>query len=282
MKLSAFLQLAQQYRGERDYAVLNELVGRLGAIEHRLLADPDRAAYAKVIEALFAEDLAGLGWGGGDEPDEVKLRRAALLRAVGGIARNRALAAEAAKRLDESWAGKSSLEANLHGTAVAITARDGDAARFDAFLAKHKAETDPSFRRRYLLALTAFEAPELARRATELALTDTVPAQEFSAYVGGLLGNRVARAGAWELLKTRWSEVEKKTGGAPMILRRVIEGLGMLPERPQFEQVRAFLAAHPIEAVKAAIAQTLERMEQDVALRERTQPELSAWLKEAR
>ncbi len=59
---------------------------------------------------------------------------------------------------------------------------------------------------------------------------------------------------------------------------RIIESLGMLPERRHLDAVRAFLAAHPVDSAKQAIAQTLERMEQDVALRERLRDDLSAWI----
>jgi puromycin-sensitive aminopeptidase len=63
-----------------------------------------------------------------------------------------------------------------------------------------------------------------------------------------------------------------------MLLRRTVEALGALVSRSQLEEVEAFLAAHPIEEAKQAAAQTLERMRQDVALRERTQRTIGAWL----
>jgi puromycin-sensitive aminopeptidase len=49
-------------------------------------------------------------------------------------------------------------------------------------------------------------------------------------------------------------------------------------ERRHLEEVEAFLAAHPLDEARQATAQTLERMRQDVALRERTQAALGAWL----
>ncbi|MFL5319436.1 MAG: M1 family metallopeptidase, partial [Myxococcaceae bacterium] len=278
--LGDFLSLAEKFQGERDYAVLNELVGRFSAIEHRLLDEKDRGAFEKLIEKLFGSQLDAVGWGSDKDPDELKLQRAALLRAVGLLARRKTTATEAARRLDESWTGNQGmLEANLHGTAVSLAARDGDSKRFDAFLSKHKAEQDPSFRRRYLMALASFEAPELAKRAIELAFTDTVPAQDFSTYVASLLSNRTAREPAWKLVQERWNDVLQKTGNAPMILRRVIESFGLLPDRSHFHSVKGFLTTHHVEALKAGIAQTLERMEQDVALRDRAMPELSSWLR---
>jgi puromycin-sensitive aminopeptidase len=65
-----------------------------------------------------------------------------------------------------------------------------------------------------------------------------------------------------------------------MILRRLIEALGSLPERKHLEEVERFLAAQDLSPARQAVAQTLERMRADVALRERLLPELSAFLRE--
>ena len=64
-----------------------------------------------------------------------------------------------------------------------------------------------------------------------------------------------------------------------MLLRRVVEALGNLRERRHLDEARAFLAAHPVPEAQQAMAQTLERLPQDVALRERLVPEVSVWLR---
>jgi puromycin-sensitive aminopeptidase len=67
-----------------------------------------------------------------------------------------------------------------------------------------------------------------------------------------------------------------------MLLRRVVESLGALRERQQLDEARKLLAAHPVEEAKQATEQTLERVSQDVALRERAMPEVSAWQQKRR
>ncbi len=57
-----------------------------------------------------------------------------------------------------------------------------------------------------------------------------------------------------------------------MLTRRVVEAIGALVERRHLEEAEAFLAAHPLEEARQAIAQTLERLRQEVSLRERAQP----------
>jgi puromycin-sensitive aminopeptidase len=279
-EIGAFLSLCAGFAGEEDYAVLDEIVGRLSFIEHRLVADPDRASLQRFVARLFHPQLVQTGWDAAvEEPDAVRLRRAAAVRAVGMVARDAQACAEARLRLDRWVAGeRTQLEPNLHDAAVTMVARDGDAARFERFRALFAKETDPAFRRRYLLALASFEDPALAARGIELALTDEVPLQDSASFLGALLGNRIAREPAWARLRADWEKVHGRLAAAPMLLRRVVEAIGALVERRHLEEAEAFLAAHPLDEAKQAIAQTLERLRQDVELRERTQRAIGRWL----
>jgi puromycin-sensitive aminopeptidase len=159
-----------------------------------------------------------------------------------------------------------------------MAARAGDAARFEAFLQRFRAEKDPAFQRRYLLALAAFEDPALAARAREMALGEAVPLQDAASFIGTLFANRTARDPFWSALREGWDRLLARMSGAPMLLRRVVEALGQLPGRRHLEEVETFLAAHPIEAARQAVAQTLERMRQEVALYERIRPAIEQWL----
>src|SRR5512138_2618407 len=126
--VGAFLDLCAGFDAEEDYAVLEELVGRLAAIEHRLVADGDRPALQALVGRLFRPRLETTGWDApAGEPDAVRLRRAAAVRALGLVARDPAVAAEARARLDR-WlaADRAALEPNLHDAAVALAARGGD------------------------------------------------------------------------------------------------------------------------------------------------------------
>ncbi len=280
--LAAFLDLCAAFAGEDDHAVLDELVARLAAVEHRFVSDADRPALQRSVAGLFAPQLAATGWDAAPgEPDAVRLRRAAAVRALGLVARDPAVIREAVARLDR-WLGgdRAALEANLHDLAVTIAARSGDAARQERFRALFRAEPDPAFRRRYLMAVASFEEPSLAQAGVEhlFAAGDAVPLQDAAFYLGALLGNRTARDPAWARLEREWERFYGRIKGAPMLTRRVVEAMGAMVERRQVDAVAAFLAAHPLEEARQAIAQTLERLRQDVALRERALPVVARWL----
>ena len=282
-EVGSFLDLCAGFGREEDHAVLDELVARLAFVEHRLVADGDRAALSASVARLLGGQLATTGWDPRPgEADVERLRRAAAVRGIGLVARDPGVVGEARARLDRWIAGdRAALEANLHDTAVTAVARTGDAARFESFRTLFRGETDPTFRRRWLLALASFEDPALAERAIELTFGDEVPMQDTSSFVGTLLGNRTAREPFWARLRRDWDALHaRKLRAAPMLLRRVVESMGSLVERRHLEQVEAFLAAHPLEEARQATAQTLERMRQDVELRERTQAALGAWLRQ--
>ncbi len=279
--VGAFLDLCAGFGGEEEYAVLDELVGRLAAIEHRLVAEADRPALQRFVGALFAGQLAATGWDAAQgEQDATRLRRAAAVRALGLVGRDPAVAREATARLDRWLAGdRAALEPNLHDAAVAMAARAGDAARFEAFRALFARETDPAFRRRYLLALAAFEDPGLADRGVDLALSGEVPLQDSASFVGAVLSSRAAREPGWARIRSGWEALHARLAAAPMLLRRVVEAMGALIERRHLVEAEAFLAAHPLDEARQAIAQTLERLRQDVELRERTQEPIGRWLR---
>ncbi|MGO8969243.1 MAG: M1 family metallopeptidase [Myxococcaceae bacterium] len=280
-RIADFLDVALGFADERDDAVLDELVGKLGYVEARLVDAADAPRFRRVVEGLFGPAFARMGWEPGPEESDLdRLRRASLLRAVGGLARSPGVLAEASARVARMLEhGSDALEANLLDGAVGIAARAGDASLFEKLKAAFPGEPDPATKRRYLMALTAFEDASLAGKARGLLLDGGVPMQDVAGYVHGLLANREAREASWQLLQERWTDVLARTGGAPMLVRRVVEALGNLHTRAHLEEVRAFLARHSVPEAQQAVAQTLERLGQDVALRERLRPEVESWLK---
>jgi puromycin-sensitive aminopeptidase len=277
--IEQFLDLVSSLRDEIDHVVLDELVGRLSVIEHRFLAEADRGRFGAFVSDLFGGRAAALGWApatAGAEDDEKRLRRSVLLRSLVLLARAPDAVREAQQRLP-AGSGPSQLDPNLLDIVVTAAARGADEKLFEELRIRARTESDPATKRRYLHALARVESPALTGRAVELALGDDVPMQDFSSYVGVLLGNRGTREAAFHLIADRWAETRAKAD-SPMILRRLVEGMAALPERRHLDEVRAFLETHPIDGATQAIAQTLERMQMDAALRERIIGPIGAWI----
>ena len=289
VRVGDFLTLLSAMARESDPFVLDEMVGRLGLLEARHVAEGDRQTFQQVVGNLFAESARSLGWqaaDGGAESDDTRLRRAALLRALVIIGRVPEAVAEAERRCQAHLAQQAAtaqkgpaLDPNLLDIVVTAAARNADRARFDDFARRAQTELDPATKRRFLHALARVEAPALVAHAVEVSLTDLVPMQDFTSYLSVLLSNRATREGAWTLIRDRWAEVHAKAD-SPMLVRRLVEALAALPERHHLEQVERFLGEHPMDAARQATLQTLERMRSDLALRDTLMPQVSNWLSE--
>jgi puromycin-sensitive aminopeptidase len=287
-QVGGFLDLVAGLGGETDHVVLDEILTRLSIIEHRHVADADRDRFQALVADLFAAAAAELGWGGSSSgpggDDETRLRRASVLRAVVILARVPAAIAEAEAQYEvyirSQGAGApagAGVDPNLLDVVVTAAARVAGPDRFEELRRRARTETDPAAKRRFLHALARVESPALTSAAVELAMTDEIPMQDFTSYVGVLLSNRATREEAWTLMRTRWAAVRAKAD-SPMLARRLIEALSTLPERRHLDEVRQFLDAHPVEGTKQATAQTLERLQMDAALRERLMPAIAGWL----
>ena len=275
-----FLELVAAFAGEQDRAVLDELVGRLGAVEHRLLEPAARNRFRSFVASLLGPALDRAGLDAADDDDgEARLRRAALVRGLAVVARDPAVSAALVSRLDRFLGGdRAALEPNLHEAAVAVAARDGDEARFALLRRLAREEKDPALLRRYRMGVALFEAPGLVRQAVEVPFGDEVPLQDLAGFAGVLLGNRAAAAPFWERLRERWGGFQARLGDAPLMLRRVVEGVGAFTTRKELEEARAFFAANEVPSARQAISQTLERLSQEVELWERVGPSVGAWL----
>ncbi len=280
--IDQWLDLAAAFRGEGDHAVLDELVARLSTIDHRLVAAVDRPRFAALVRERYGAAWREVGWdAAAGEGDVERLRRAALLRAVGLVGRDPAVAGEAAARLERFAAGeRDALDPNLVDAAVTLAARGGDAARWEAFAGRFEREVEPAWRRRWLLGLGAFEAPALVERSLDLLFGDGVPLQDWASFAAALFANPAARGATWARLRAEWPAVTARLANAPMLWRRVVEASGQLTTRAELEEARAFFGSQPVDPVKAAVAQTLERLAEDVELAERAGPVLGRWVGE--
>jgi puromycin-sensitive aminopeptidase len=278
--LAGFLDLTLAFGDERDPDVLAALRGPLAFCVDRLAREAGDDAPASLqarIAAAFGSAFEALGWDAGPkEDDEVRLRRAALLALVGDVGEAPAVLAEASARCERYLADPRSLEPNLADAVVALGARVGDPARFEAFRAAAEAARTPQQRRRMLMALGEFREPALVERALELSLTEAVGTQDVAILLVRMLGNPAAREATWRFVKRRWAKLRRRL--PPMLASRPIEALPALGTRAARRDVAAFFREHPVPTAARAVRQALERFDLDAELAARAVPELHRWL----
>jgi puromycin-sensitive aminopeptidase len=281
--LDDFLKLVEALGTEPEPEVLDGLIGPLALLEDLVAPAAERGEPTRFrawVASVFRPAFDAHGWlAGRREPRDHGLRRAALLRLVGGVAEDLDVMRDAERHLAAYLRKRTALDANLAGPVVELGARLGDKRRYDQYLTAMRRAATPQERTRFELALGSFRDPALVDRTLELALGDDVPTQDVVPLLIRLLQNRAARELTWRFVQDRWADVSPRV--PPGLASRLINALPALQTRAYRKQVADFFKAHPQPTAKRALKQALERFDLDGELRRRTAPALGRWLASA-
>jgi len=179
--------------------------------------------------------------------------------------------------LDQSLTGGSTLDATLEAASVAVAARHGDTKLFDALAAASARAAAPDAHYRYLYALTQFADPALIDRALQRVLGPEMRSQDAAIYLARFFRNPAARDRAWAFVKQRWTELEPKVtivGGDTSL----VYALGAFCDARTRDDISSFFAAHKLPGATRTLGQTIERINNCVALREAQSGAVSTWL----
>src|SRR5881409_2160236 len=277
--IESFLDLADALGEETDYDVLDGIAGPLDLIDEQV-AEPGSAAQAGFrawIARRFGPQLEQLGWAAAPgEDDSTRLRRAALVRLVGGVAEAPAVLAEARRRLDAYLADRSALEPNLADPVVSLAARVGDLALYDRYRAAVAAAATPQERRRFLLSLGSFRTRPARERTLAAVLTPEIPTQDVAFLLMRLLSNPAARGETWKFMTRKWAALRRRI--PPLMISRLIEVTPALREPGYGRELGRFFRTHPVPEATRAVKQALEVFRLNAELRRRTAPVLARWL----
>jgi puromycin-sensitive aminopeptidase len=274
--IASFLDLLDGYRSEADRAVLAVVADQMAWLGLHALPDEAREPFERYVAGYYQDQFATLGWEptAGESADD-RLKRAAVIGALGHLARVASVRAEARERLERYFTDRRSLDPNLTSVVVGLAARDGDAALYERYLdRKRGATTDPEEEQRFLLALAAFEVPALVRRTLDLAVGPEVRNQDRAFLLAGLLGRRASRQAAWTFVEERWDDLVRLMD--PMLLQNLTRALGQLTYEPVATEVREFLIPRATEQTRETIAQVTEQLAIDAAAVTRLRPALAA------
>jgi puromycin-sensitive aminopeptidase len=277
--VDGFLDVADALGDETDHDVLDGVGGPLALLDEQVAVPdgPEQAALRAWIAHRFGPPLEALGWTAAPgEPDDVRLRRAALLRLVGGVAEAPEVMAAARRHLETYLTDRGSLEPNLADAVVGLAARAGDEALYERYREVMTAARTPQERRRFLLNLPSFRTRETVRRTLDAVLTPEIPTQDVAFVLMRLLGNPAARAATWTFLTRRWGALRRRV--PPLMLSRLVEATPALRDPRYAREVARFFRAHPVPEATRALRQALEVFRLNAELRKRTAPALARWL----
>jgi puromycin-sensitive aminopeptidase len=278
-EIESFLDVVDALGDESDYDVLDGIVGPLAFVDEQVAGDgtPAQRAFRERIAARFRPAFDRLGWTAAPgEDDDVRLRRSALLRIVGGVAEAPEVMQEASRQLERYLVARTALEPNLADPVVHLAARFGSLGRYHRYRDVVAEARTPQERRRFLLALASFQNADAIRETLAATLGPAVPTQDVAFILMRLLANPAGQREAWAFLKKKWTALRKRM--PPLMCARLVEATPALREPRYASEVRAFFKAHPMPEAARALRQALEVFRLNAELRARATPGLERWL----
>ncbi len=277
--VGVYLDVTGALAHDESSALIRMLANQLGAIGDDIAAPADQPAFQAWIRTHFGKQLSTLGLpGSSNETDEVHQRRATLLELIGIIADDRDVQKQSRELAAQYLKDPHSLPATIAPTVLRVAAFGGDRALYDQYVAKlGTLNAQPEEYYRFFNALSWFNDPVLSKRTLEYALSSAVRTQDTGTLLGMMMVQPWTQAVTWEFVQAKWQTIVKTLGefqGIPSI----VDSLSQFCSTPRAREVRAFFEKNPIPSSQRGLQQSIERIENCVALKERQSKPLSAWI----
>jgi aminopeptidase N/puromycin-sensitive aminopeptidase len=270
-----FLDLVLAVKQDPNATVLDSALGRVGTIEARIATDADRERLNAVVRREFGGVYAALGGSQKHEKDDHADLRETLFEDLGN-AKDPAVLAEAESMAKQLFAGQKVADPTLADAAVALATVKGDTQMYEKMQRVGRSATDPDLKEAALRALTRFEAPELAIRTLEYAVSGEVRSQDSWMLIALLLERRATQDLAWEFVQQHWAAIERKATESSGT--RIVEATGAFCTAERRDEVAGFFAAHAVEGAERTLAKSIDNINDCIHLRAAQEPELRAWL----
>lgn len=260
-----FISLCMSLDAETDLGVWQRMLSGLGQL-HAIADAAGRARLVTLVRDLSTTALGILGYEPIEgEPDLDRELRATLFSAAGGLGEDASVRARANELFEADRSGEP-VEANLAAAALRVTAAAGDSATYDTLLELSRSAPTPQAELRYLGALLQFDDRELFDRTLELYLTE-VRTQNAPFLLAQAMGHLEHGPLAWSVVRDRWAELNERF--PQNSIPRMVGGVRALTEPTVAREVEAFFAEHPVPQGTLMVAQHLEKMQTNAALRQR-------------
>ena len=236
-------------------------------LARRIVSETDLPSLHDAVAALVGPQYRHLGFESHPgEGDRTPTLRSLAINLMGTVGADSEVRTEAERRFDASPLGGGTGEpipADVEAATLGVVAqllRPGD---YDALLERYRTAATPQEEMRSLNALSAFPSVELAERTFDLAMSE-VRSQNGWIVISALLANPVAGQAIWLRITEAWDTIlERFPKNAHA---RIAEAIPSLCGDADFARsVVQFLADHPLASGPRRVAQSVERLNVNVA-----------------
>ncbi len=271
-----YVKLAEGYASETDLDVWALLAANLSSLERIVEDESAQNRMRERLGALYRAGLARLTWDpvGGESPRDLELR-GVLARSLAVTARD-ADALARMRSLHSQYLEGETVEPNLLAAAANSVAVVGTSSDYGIFVDRFKNAETPQEERRYQSLLAAFPGKDEIANTLKMCINGEVRTQDAPFLVGSSMTNRYRGEMAWEFVKLHWDDMSELYPETMMV--RMLGGIRSLSQPDVATDVKAFFADHQVPTGELTLAQHLERLEVNVAFRQREAGRLADWL----
>ncbi|MFP4073266.1 MAG: M1 family metallopeptidase [Actinomycetota bacterium] len=269
-----FLDLISRFGDETEHAIWSVITSGLGLIEHHALDEEARTGFESFVAGLVGPALERLGWEvqAGDSDLDRKLR-GDLIATMGNLAKDPETIERCRSLVADLLAGES-LDPEIATAALTVYARNGGPEEYETLWTSYRESTTPLEQVRYLRSVATVETTEQALETFDRVVEGDIRSQDgFWVFARLLMGD--AGPQVWERARKRWKDVLAVMPG--MTRTRIAEGIPALSQPEVAASVRSHFAEHPVPEAKRPIEQSLEKLDANIALRERETPVLKEY-----
>ncbi len=277
-KVGDYLALGGQLKNTPGHAVLGEFSRQLQTVNQFIVNDSDRTEFQSWVRKTFSPMMQAAGYEGrsGDTPED-KQRRATLFLMLGNIGNDPEVIQHAQTMVQQYMKDSSAVDGTLAGPVVNVAARHGDAALYAQFKAHLKDAKSPEMFYRFFYALAQFQKPELLQETLDWSLTPDVRSQDLR-IIGAVTGNPAGENMGWDFVRQHVSDISKKTGGGLGGVGTILGVTQRFCDAQKSVQVTQFFKEHPFPGTERNQRQSVETINNCVALRDQQQANLATWL----
>ena len=134
----------------------------------------------------------------------------------------------------------------------------------------------PQEERRHMSALAALPREGEMRNTLEMCINGETPCQDGPYLVAGCLMNRYIGSLVWKLVKSEWDEMLE--AGPDNSIVRMVGGVQALSKPNEAADVKVYFETHSVPTGRLTLEQHLERLDVNVASRQREKGLLTEWL----
>jgi aminopeptidase N len=264
---STFLELVAALDSEREPAIWAVALGGIAELDNVVSSDlrPNLQSFVRTVVGSLASEL---GWEQSEgEPALTRQLRGVVLRAMGALGDDAETKRVAREIVAAGVSDPRSRDGDVASAALHIAATTGTLADFDMFLKAYDNAANPQEAIRYLRAAATVPDDVAAARLLTMVVDGTIRRQDSYWLLATMLGQRETGAPTWGRIKAQWDAV--LAAMPKQNIRRMFDRVQNRSEPDVAEDIKTWLANHPLGAASTHIAQQIERLDIRVGLRAR-------------